>query len=68
MWILHSGFESFLILGVAPQSQESAPGGAEVDEIRMTAKKYEFNPAVITVKQGRSRQARDHRHGPRPWV
>ena len=41
-----------LILGAALQAQESAPGGAEVNEIKMTAKKYEFDPGVITVKQG----------------
>jgi cytochrome c oxidase subunit II len=38
-----------LIVGAALQAQESAPGGAE---IKMTAKKYEFDPGVVTVKQG----------------
>lgn len=49
-WFLVSSL--CLILGAALQVQEGALGGAEVDEITMTAKKYEFNPDVITVKQG----------------
>jgi cytochrome c oxidase subunit II len=38
-----SAFESLL------SAQEAATGG---DTIQVTAKKYEFNPSVITVKQG----------------
>lgn len=33
-------------------AQESTPATAGGDTIQMTAKKYEFSPAVITVKQG----------------
>lgn len=29
-----------------------SPQGSEVREFKMTAKKYQFDPAVITVKQG----------------
>jgi cytochrome c oxidase subunit II len=38
--------------GVALLGQESAPATAGGDTIQVTAKKYEFDPAVITVKQG----------------
>ena len=41
-----------LILAAALQAQENAPGGGEATEIKMTAKKYEFDPNAITVKQG----------------
>jgi hypothetical protein len=51
-------------------AQDAAPGtgvskGAK--EIRMTAKKYEYDPAVITVKEGEHVRliitALDHDHG-----
>jgi cytochrome c oxidase subunit 2 len=32
--------------------QQSAPAASAATEVQMTAKKYEFNPAVVTVKQG----------------
>jgi cytochrome c oxidase subunit II len=48
-------------------TQESAPAAAGGDTIQVTAKKYEFNPAVITVKQGQQVKlvitATDHDHG-----
>src|SRR5436309_13891405 len=37
----------------AAAAQEPAPaGGGEGTEIKVTAKKYEFDPSVITVKKG----------------
>ena len=40
-------------LGALAQDPAPATGGAsDVREIKVTAKKYEFNPSVITVKQG----------------
>lgn len=36
---------------LAGTAQDAAPAGAP-REIQMTAKKYEFNPGVITVKKG----------------
>jgi cytochrome c oxidase subunit II len=54
----------------ANSAQDAAPGtGASKDtkEIRMTAKKYEYDPAVITVKEGEHVKlvitALDHDHG-----
>jgi len=44
--LAQSGFAPALL------GQESAPAAAAGDAIQMTAKKYEFNPSVITVKQG----------------
>jgi cytochrome c oxidase subunit 2 len=51
-------------------AQDAAPGtgvSKDVKEIRMTAKKYEYDPAVITVKQGQRVRliitALDHDHG-----
>ena len=32
--------------------QETAPAGSEVAAVQVSARKYEFNPPVITVKQG----------------
>lgn len=47
--------------------QETAPAGSEATPIQVSAKKYEFNPAVITVKQGDHVKlvitATDHDHG-----
>ena len=37
---------------LALAAQEGAPAAAGGDTIQVTAKKYEFNPSVITVKQG----------------
>lgn len=37
---------------LARAAQESSAAAASGDTIQVTAKKYEFNPAVITVKQG----------------
>jgi len=37
---------------LALAAQENAPAVAGADTIQVTAKKYEFNPSVITVKQG----------------
>jgi cytochrome c oxidase subunit II len=36
----------------ALSAQETTPPAAGGDTIQVTAKKYEFNPSVITVKQG----------------
>ena len=48
-------------------AQESAPAAAGGGTIQVTAKKYEFNPAVITVKQGQQVKlvitATDRDHG-----
>jgi cytochrome c oxidase subunit 2 len=51
-------------------AQDAAPGtgvSKDAKEIRMTAKKYEYDPAVITVKQGQRVRliitALDHDHG-----
>ena len=51
-------------------AQDTAPGAGvskDAKEIRMTAKKYEYDPAVITVKQGQGVRliitALDHDHG-----
>jgi heme/copper-type cytochrome/quinol oxidase subunit 2 len=48
--------------------QEPAPGGSgETREVQMTAKKYQFSPAVIQAKQGEHIKliitATDHDHG-----
>jgi cytochrome c oxidase subunit II len=52
---------------LALAAQESAPAAAGGDTIQVTAKKYEFNPAVITVKQGQQVKlvitATDRDHG-----
>ena len=52
---------------LALAAQESAPAAAAGDTIQVTAKKYEFNPSVITVKQGQQVKlvitATDHDHG-----
>src|SRR3972149_9881729 len=52
------------LLGWAQQKPESAPPARE---IKMTAKKYEFSPAEIRVKQGERVRllitATDRRHG-----
>ncbi|HXJ91663.1 MAG TPA: cupredoxin domain-containing protein [Terriglobia bacterium] len=52
---------------LALAAQESAPAAAGADTIQVTAKKYEFNPSVITVKQGQQVKlvitATDHDHG-----
>ena len=56
-------FPPFTLLAVGAFAQTAAPAGpapggawagttGEAREIQMTAKKYEFNPKVITVKQG----------------
>jgi cytochrome c oxidase subunit II len=39
-------------LARALSAQETTPAAADGDTIQVTAKKYEFNPSVITVKQG----------------
>jgi cytochrome c oxidase subunit II len=51
-------------------AQDAAPGtgvSKDAKEIRMTAKKYEYDPAVITVKEGEHVRliitALDHDHG-----
>ena len=51
-------------------AQDTAPGAGvskDTKEIRMTAKKYEYDPAVITVKEGEHVRliitALDHDHG-----
>jgi cytochrome c oxidase subunit II len=54
----------------AAYTQDAGPGAGEskeTKEIRITAKKYEYDPAVITVKQGEHVKltitALDHDHG-----
>jgi cytochrome c oxidase subunit II len=54
----------------ANSAQDAAPGtgvSKDTKEIRMTAKKYEYDPAVITVKEGEHVKliitALDHDHG-----
>jgi cytochrome c oxidase subunit 2 len=54
----------------ANSAQDAAPGtgvSKDTKEIRMTAKKYEYDPAVITVKEGEHVSliitALDHDHG-----
>ena len=43
----------FLAVAGAAVAQEPAPaGGGEGTEIKVTAKKYQFDPNVITVKKG----------------
>jgi len=63
--ILAAGF-SFLA-SQRPFTQENAPAAGEANEIKVTAKKYEFQPDVISVKQGDHVKlvitARDHDHG-----
>ncbi len=53
--------------GLALLAQEGAPATAGGDTIQVTAKKYEFNPSVITVKQGQQVKlvitATDRDHG-----
>jgi cytochrome c oxidase subunit 2 len=48
-------------------AQDSTKAGAGADTIQVTAKKYEFDPATITVKQGQQVKlmitATDHNHG-----
>jgi len=51
-------------------AQDTAPGAGvskDTKEIRMTAKKYEYEPAIITVKEGKHVRliitALDHDHG-----
>ena len=55
-------------LGALTQSEGPDAGGSKnAKEIRVTAKKYEYDPAVITVKQGEHVtlviMALDHDHG-----
>src|SRR5206468_10243769 len=46
-------FVLFAVAAAAAATQEPAPaGGGEGTEIKVTAKKYEFDPSVITVKKG----------------
>lgn len=40
------------VAGAGLFGQEAAPGAAGATPIEVTARKYEFNPAVIRVKQG----------------
>ena len=40
------------VAGAGLFGQEATPGAAGATPIEVTAKKYEFNPAVIKVKQG----------------
>lgn len=44
----------FILSRIGPSlcAQQSAPASSTAATIQMTAKKYEFDPAVITVKQG----------------
>ena len=43
----------FFAVAGAAVAQEPAPvGGGEGSEIKVTAKKYQFDPSVITVKKG----------------
>jgi len=39
-------------LGASPAGRQSPPGASTAVIVTMTAKTYEFDPAVITVKQG----------------
>lgn len=62
-------FATFLLTGstvARPQSQASVANG-NIQVIDVTAKKYEFNPSPIRVKQGARIQlkitASDHSHG-----
>lgn len=48
-----AGVVGVFVLGMAISAFAKAPAASpEVREIQMTAKKYEFNPNVITVKKG----------------
>jgi cytochrome c oxidase subunit 2 len=41
------------VAGTVAASQDAAPaGGGEATEIKVTAKKYQFDPNLITVKKG----------------
>lgn len=55
------------IARVATRGQEGAPRSSQEITIQMTARKYEFEPAVVTVKQGARVKliitAADHDHG-----
>jgi len=52
-WRLFIVVSSLSLIQVpALQAQENVPGGAGATEIKMTAKKYQFDPSVLTVKQG----------------
>jgi len=42
----------FLAVAAAAVAQEPAPAGGGEGEIKVTAKKYQFDPNVITVKKG----------------
>jgi cytochrome c oxidase subunit II len=48
-------------------AQENAPAATEENEVQITAKKYEFQPDIINVKQGDHVRlvitAKDHDHG-----
>ena len=43
---------AFSVVGPDLLGQQSATAGSEATTIQVSAKKYEFDPAVITVKQG----------------
>jgi len=51
-WKSISSVALVLTLGASLFGQQSPPGASTAPVITMTAKKYEFDPAVITVKQG----------------
>jgi cytochrome c oxidase subunit II len=68
MMTLASGILVFLAAGTVSMARTQAPPPqGEAREIQVTAKKYEFNPAVIEVKQGEHIKliitATDHDHG-----
>ena len=43
---------TLLLSGAGALAQDAGTGGAAAPEISISAKKYEFNPSVITVKKG----------------
>ncbi|HLY60070.1 MAG TPA: cupredoxin domain-containing protein [Terriglobia bacterium] len=45
-------FAVVMVCGTGAQAQDAGAGGAAPREISISAKKYEFNPSVITVKKG----------------
>ena len=61
------GLLSFVALRLVAQETAARNPSSQIHEIQMTAKKYEFNPNVITVKKGERVKlvitALDHEHG-----
>ena len=66
-WTLLLGVILVTFAPIAIWGQEGASGSTQEKTIQMTARKYQFEPAVVTVKQGTRVKliltAVDHDHG-----